>query len=276
MGTAAVLGVVGVAAAGAIGQAVVGRGIATAQGRAAEAELAEARRTRELALAAAEPSPEEITQLDRAVELNEQDIARKTKLLESADPAIIESGRQALRLLQGEEAKTLDPLRRQRQEDRVKLEDQLRGQLGAGFATSTAGIQALNDFDQGTSSVLAQEQDRSLGRLLGIATQVTQTQGLAGSVARAGTLGGLFGRQQERRVAAIQGTPITPFAGAPFVGDIQRGRTTQAAIGQFTRGATTAITLGSILGGRGGGGGFQTGTPISSAGFEASRFRGVA
>ena len=242
--------IVGIGAIGAVAQAAVGAGEAEARGAAAEAELAEARRTRELALEAAEPSAQEIEQADRAVELNEQDIARKERLLASADPAIIESGKQALQLLQGEEARTLDPIRRQRQEDKTRLEDTLRAQLGSGFATSTAGIQALNDFDAETGSLLATEQDRSLGRLLGVATQVTQTQGLAGAVGRAGTLSQLFGAPSRRRVAAITQTPITQFAGAPFVQQAEQARLTREAIGGVTGAATTGLTFGALLGGK--------------------------
>lgn len=250
MGTAAAI--VGVGVAGTVGQVIAGSAGARARGRAAEAELGEARATRELALEAAEPSPEELSQMTRAVELNEQVIARKERLIESADPAVIEAGRQALQLLQGEEAKTLDPIKRQRQEQRSTLQDRLQAQLGTGFETSTAGIQALNDFDQGTDSLLAQEQDRSLGRLLGIAERTTQQQGLAGAASRSINLANLLGGPSRRRVAAIQGTPITPFAGAPFVESAQQAQVIGSAFGQIAGGASTALTLGALTGNLGG------------------------
>lgn len=271
--------VAAIAGGGILGQAVAGAQVAGAQGRIAEAQLAEARRTRELALEAAEPSPEELAQMNRAVELNEQDIARKTKLLESSDPAIIESGRQALRLLQGEEARTLDPIKRRRQEQRDRLNDRLRAQLGSGFQNSSAGIQAISRFDQETDSLLAQEQDRSLGRLLGVAERTSQQQGLAGSVGRAGTLANLFGGPSRRRVAAIQGTPITPFAGAQFAGELQQARNIQGLIGGVTGAATTAVTLGSLLGPRSADVGARPqlgGAQPFTGGFEGGQFFNVA
>jgi hypothetical protein len=243
MGAAAA--VVGAAGAGLAGQFITGRRIAEAQAGAAEAELAEARRTREQAIELAEPTPEELAQIDRAVELNEQDIARKTKLIEASDPAIIEAGRQALQLLRGEEARTLDPVRRARQEQRERLQDTLRSELGSGFATSTAGQQALNRFDQETDSLLAQEQDRSLGRLLGVAERTTQQQGLAGAVRRTGGLADLIAAPGRRQASLISQTPITPFAGAQFVGDIKRAQNLQNLFGQLT--GISAAAGGALL-----------------------------
>ena len=176
--------IIGAGAIGAVGQFIGAQRTAQAQGRAAEAQLAEGRRTQALAMAAAEPSAEEIDRLKSAVKLNEQDIARRTALLESTDPAIIEAGRQALRLLQGQEASTLAPVKRARQETRLTLENQLRKQLGSGFETSSAGIQALARFDQETEALMAQEQDRSLGRLLGVAEKTT-SEGLTNQVGQA-------------------------------------------------------------------------------------------
>lgn len=103
---------VGAIGTGIVGQAIVGERQAQVQGRAAEARLAQQREDRRLSLEAVEPSPEEIAQIERSIELNEQDISRKQRLIDAADPALIEAGQQALRLLQGQEARTLDPIRR--------------------------------------------------------------------------------------------------------------------------------------------------------------------
>ena len=233
--TAAIIG--GATLVGGVLQAGAARRGARAAESAAEAQLAEQRRAQGLALEFAEFSPEEIANLQRAVEVNEQDIARKTELLASVDPALIEAGNQALQLLQGEEARTLDPIRRQRQDERTRLEDQLRSQLGAGFETSTAGIQALNDFDAETGSLLAVEQDRSLGRLLGVSQNVAGLSSLGQNIAAAGSLANLFGEQSRRQVAAITGAPITQ-AGAQFTGDVLGGQIEQRLIGDITGGIT--------------------------------------
>jgi len=228
-----------------------------------------------LAIEAAEPTPEELAQTNRAIELNEQDVVRKERLIESSDPAIIESGRQALQLLRGEEARTLDPIRRERQERRTRLEDRLRSQLGSGFATSTAGSDALNDFDQGTDSLLAQEQDRSLGRLLGVAERTTQQQGLAGSVGRGVALSDLLGAPRRRELAAITQTPTTQFAGAPFVQETLEARNRQQLFGNLVGGASTAATLGAILGGGSPGVGGTLGTQGPGAGGNIGPGRGI-
>ena len=241
----------GVAVAGIVGSVLqrdAAREAASGAQRAAEAQLAEERATRAAALEFADFTPEELAQIESTIALNEQDIERKQELLDSADPALIEAGRQALQLLRGEEAKTLDPIRRQRQEDRLKLEDNLRSQLGTGFATSSAGIQALNDFDSETGSFLAVEQDRSLGRLLGTAQNVEGLASITGNIATGGNLANLLGAGRRRGIAAITQTPITQ-AGAPFVGDVlgaqAQGRFAAGVAGSIGTGLSLAAILGS-------------------------------
>ena len=112
--------------------------LADAIGSAANAQLEQQRADRQLALQLAEPSAMEIQQLEQAIATNTADIARKQKLLASSDPALIAAGEQALALLQGQEAAALDPLRRQRAEQRAQLEQTLAQRLGPDYATSSA------------------------------------------------------------------------------------------------------------------------------------------
>lgn len=271
MGTAAA--VVGATVVGGVLQHNANVRAGRAAGNAAQAQLAEERERRRLALEFAEFSPEELAQAERAIELNEKDIARKEELLASADPALIEAGKQALQLLQGEEAKTLDPIKRQRQEDRRKLEDKLRNQLGPGFATSTAGIQALNDFDAETGSLLAVEQDRSLGRLLGVAQNTANISNIGSNIDRAMNISQLFGNQRSRAISAINGTPITQ-AGAPFVGDVLKHQADAQLIGNLTGAATSGLVLSDILGGKGGGGGTVRALPFTGTFNQNNPFSG--
>lgn len=235
------------AAAGAGAQAQLG----TAQRERAE-EIKLRQESRDLALQAAEFSPEELASLDRATAVNEQDIVRKERILASTDPAIIESGKQALQLLRGEEAATLDPIRRQRQEQRERLRARLRSQLGTGFETSTAGIQALNDFDQGTDTVLSNAQQQSISQLLGISAGFSAA-GLQTNIGAATTLAQVRGQAAGRRVGAITGTPLVPrtttsqFAGAPFVQGALEARADQGLIKGIAGGIGTLA--GPIAGG---------------------------
>lgn len=224
---------------------VIGAGAAS---DAARAEQAVATTDRQRAEQFAAPSPEELAQLNQAVELNDKDIARKEELLASADPALIEAGKQALQLLKGEEAATLAPLRRDLAEAREELEDRLRQQLGSGFATSTAGAQALNDFDAEAGQAVAQEQDRTLGRLLGVAQNIS-AQGLSSNIAASGNIASLFGNIRNRQVNAVTGNPLAPFAGAGSVGRARLGQGFAQFGGQVTQGATMAMLLGGLGGG---------------------------
>lgn len=241
---------------------VTGKKAADAQEAIAMAQLEEQRRTRALATAAAEPTPQEMQQLERSISLNEQDISRKSKLIESSDPALIEAGQQALSLLKGQDAKTLDPIRRQREKERLKLTEKLTAQLGPGFENTTAGIQALSAFDESTANALGSAQQQSLAQLLGVAQNTSASYGVQNNISNSGTLASLFGNQSNRRVAAITGTPVTAV-GAEFVGDLQQARS-QAAL------ANTALNAGLAYATGGGSAAAPTAAKMTSGGGGAA------
>lgn len=118
--------------------------------------------------AASKMTPQELMTLETTVRNDERTIQRESQLLDAVDPAIMEAGKQAYAMLQGQEATTLGPLKQQRARDRQKLTETLRRQLGPGFETSSAGIEALSRFDEGTSSVLGQAQQNAIGQFLGV------------------------------------------------------------------------------------------------------------
>lgn len=218
-----------------------GKKAATAQGNIAEAQLAQQREDRDLALKYAEPTPQELEQLNRSIALNEGDISRKEKLLASSDPAIIEAGEQALKLLRGEEAKTLGPLRNNIAKQEQLLRQKLQAQLGSGYENTTVGIQALQAFNEQSNNAISGAQESALGRLLGVAQDTSSRYGMQSNIANASGLANLFGNISNRRVAAITGAPITN-AGAQFVGDLQSARASQDVVGR-------AINIGSIVAG---------------------------
>ena len=153
-------------------------------------------------------SPQELRALTQALDTQQRALGRQMELFESIDPAVMAASEQALQLLQGEEARALAPIRQERETQRQALVDRLREQLGPGAETSTAGIQALNRFDQETSQVMAGAQQQSLSQLFGIASAGAQgrsalnegTQGVAG-------IGQAFGnaaaRQATTRLGAL-------------------------------------------------------------------------
>lgn len=241
------------------GQRRAGDRAAEAQGGMAQAQLEEQRRTRAAATSAAAPSPQEIQSLQQMITTNNADIARKQKLLDSADPALIEAGHQALDLLQGKEATVMGPMRAEQARQRAKLEDTLRAKLGAGYDTSTAGIQALATFDQQSQLALQGAQQNTLASLLGV-TQGTESQGnLSQNMGIQGAITNIYGNQSNRMVSAINQTPIT-MAGAPFVGDLFSA----VNAGQTARNTGNLISQAGTLAGMYIGGAPSSASPTSS------------
>lgn len=176
-------------------------------GKAAMAQQRQARAAyRETAGIVNPATVQGLASLDRDIANQEKNLARQEKMISMIDPTILEASQQALRLLRGESSSTLAPLQQQRGQQRQKLLNQLREQLGPGAETSSAGLNALNRFDSETSQIFAGAQQQALGNLTGVAGQFSnmrpdmlrEVSGLSGfgqaktglEYQRAGVLGG--------------------------------------------------------------------------------------
>jgi hypothetical protein len=197
-------------------------------------------------------------QLQQAVTLNTQDVARKQKILDSADPALIEAGKQALDMLQGKQAASLAPLQNQRAQQRAALEQNLQKQLGSDYATSTAGIQALNNFDQQTSNLSTQLQQSTLSQFMGYVGMGEQAGNMQNNIGNAAGLSAQRGAINQRQVNALLGTNVDP--GLQFTGSMARANASQAfqqqQFNQFGNPASASQRgenlVGQFLGGGGG------------------------
>lgn len=155
-----------------------GKSAAKNAGRAAQAQQAAAldlqNRTLEFAqtsqanAVSAAQSPQELAALGEAYGAQQKQLTSDQQLLASIDPTIMEASKQALGLLRGENAQSVAPELQARQTQRMKLLNNLRSQLGPGAETSSAGQQALNQFDMQTNQLQSQLQQSSLGQLLGV------------------------------------------------------------------------------------------------------------
>lgn len=150
--------------------------------------------------AAAQPTAEELAFREARLNSLTRDIARRQETLEQLVPEI-----QAL--IGGREARTLAPLREQQSRERAQLEQRLRRQLGSGFATTTAGQQALREFERQSQLATTQAQAQTLG-------QLTQVRGAFGGTPGAAT----------QQLLGTQRIDLAGLAGQPFAGDISRGR----------------------------------------------------
>lgn len=238
--------------------------VADAMGDASNAQLGQQRDDRALALKYAN-SPEEIQQLQQAVQMNMQDVARKQKLLDSSDPAFLEAGKQALSLMQGKQADALKPLQDQRNRDRQALQSQLQARLGPDYAQSSAGIQALNDFDRQSANLSTNLQQQTLGQFMGYAGMSQQFGNQQNNIANASGIANQYGNIAGRQMNAITGNAINPALG--YAGQMANAQNNQQMIGMgmgqmYQNRGQLASTFGSMFGGGGGsvtaGGGAST------------------
>lgn len=254
--------------------ASVGSGLAgAAAGRAQERE---ARSQQNRAIRAAKMTPQEMNEFQNQINQAERTLNRERKVLEAIDPTLIEAGKQAFELLQGKEAAILAPLRRQRQRQKKVLEESLRRRLGSDFETSSAGIEALTQFDLATSDVLANAQQSATSQLLQV-TQSTRGQALQGEAlgleARSRPIN-IIQRAKERELNAITGTGGRV---AETAGSAQRGAA--GVLGSFGKLATFGaenLSQGKNFFGFGkvaaGSGDLDLGDPIATGGFSDLNF----
>lgn len=237
-------------------------GAARAKETQAQAGLTEARQTQEQLLAEAN-DPAALARLESQLDQQERQVARQEQLIEATDPALKEAARQALGLLQGREASSLAPVRQQRERQRNVLLNTLREQLGPGAETSTAGIQALTQFDAETGSLLAGQQQSTLSGLLGLTAQVRPDVG--GEIGRLSNLTGAkfnrIGGALTRGGNLIQSAfaPTISSAGSQFVGQGVRARQMQSIGDDIFKGGLAIATGGKSLFGESIGGGEGTG-----------------
>lgn len=224
----------GAAAMGGLGlvQGIMGDNAASAAQDQANAQLDQEKQDRTLAQQYAN-NPAQLAALQEAITTNQQDISNKQKVLASVDPALIEAGKQALQLEQGKSAASLAPIQNQRAAGRSALQSQLQQQLGSGYATSSAGIQALNNYDQQTSNLMNNAQQSAISTYLGSAQNSANTNSLSNATNALTGISNGYGSMSANAIGALRGTPISS-AGAGSVGQLASARAGSAAIGQVS------------------------------------------
>lgn len=190
------------AAAGSIGGAIIQSQAAKKIARSQlEAEQARIAKIEELG----KMTPWELANFEKQQVQIEKGIARQEKLLAAADPVLLESGRQALQMLQGGESAAAAPVMQARARQRQQLESQLRNRLGSGYATSSSGIEALTRFDQETQTLNSQIMSQLMNYSAG-------AYGAAGAgfqgAQQFGQLAQGLGRIQERQISGITQAPL--------------------------------------------------------------------
>lgn len=85
-------------------------------------------------------------------------ISKQQAQVDAMAPQVGQAGKDLYDLLSGKASAMLAPIQQQRDQQRLQLQNQLASQMGGGYATSTAGIQALMTFDTQTASMMSQTQ----------------------------------------------------------------------------------------------------------------------
>lgn len=164
---------------------------------------------------------------DQGIASQEKNLSRQEQLVSQIDPTIIEASQQALRLLRGEQSSTLGPLKAQRDQQRQKLVNSLREQLGPGAETSTAGIQALTRFDSESANIFSGAQQQALGNLGNLSTQFNSTRpDIFREIAGLGSL-----NQNKYQLGANQANFYSQLGGQEF-GNTIAGANALQGIGQ--------------------------------------------
>jgi hypothetical protein len=211
-------------------------------------------------------SVQALTSLDRDIANQDKNLSRQEQLISQLDPTIIEASQQALKLLRGEQSSTLAPVQAQRTQQRQKLVNSLREQLGPGAETSTAGIQALTRFDSETNNLMAGQQQSALAGLGNVSSQFSsQRPDMFREIMGLSSLGQQkFGVESQRAsMLSNARAGLQQTAGAQYTGDLLRAQSQQAQINQVMQlggtaagfavggpgGAAAGSTLGGVLGG---------------------------
>jgi hypothetical protein len=232
----------GVSAAASIAGAAMGaganQGIASAQEATAQANRAQA-------LQFAAPTPQEMQSISDQINnqsryqaIQQASVDRDTGILNSLDPALVTAGQQANQLMQGQSAAIIQPMLQQQALQRGQLQQQLAAQLGPGWATSSAGVAAMNSFNTQANLSTAQAQMTAFNQVsqfLNFGTQssnainASDRSGFEANARMSGEILGEEGNIQQRQVGAALGTQNQTFAsaGSQFAGQAATGASIQ-------------------------------------------------
>lgn len=241
----------GLVAAGALGNMFSGKAAAGAQKDIAEQNLAFQLATQgqavNLAVVAAQKGTPDINDFlaaKKQIDASERGVERLETLIGSLDPALIAAGTEVKKLIEGQEAKILAPMRAERARQRANLIGRLRAEQGEGFELSTAGQAALQRFDEKTVRLETEGQQSALQSVTQFIVGASSARPKESAVT---TLAGTeFGIRDLLRKAELHARtiPINALLGAatPQSQDISPQLTAQAQQSFFD----TFTTLGTV------------------------------
>lgn len=227
--TGAITGLVG-AGVGVAGLVKSGQNADKAQQgslQALQMQIDERKRITDSARSQASLSPNEIKSINNllatkgaALSASMSSIAKQQAELDAMDPNVKAAGAELYKTLTGEATKVLAPIEKRLQRQRQERMNQLQSQLGPGFMTSSAGIEAMNKFDTDSAMALNDVQQKYLSNItqsyLGLSGQQLQGQAsVTNSIGnvfnqQAGidqSVAGMYSHEQDRKMNAELGSP---------------------------------------------------------------------
>lgn len=197
---------------------------AEAAGAAASAQERMARQQQELilergqaeqdaAMELAAASPQELIAYEKQLDTALSQIARRQRMIDAIDPALMEASEQVLALLQGEEAGLTKASNQQRQMQRQELINTLRAQYGPGAETSSIGQQALQRFDSETNMLTQNTQQSALATAFGIASSAPGLTDINSAMSGLQSAGSNFSNLQQRQLDARMQTGSNILSG---------------------------------------------------------------
>lgn len=198
---------------GAMGIAGALMGGQAAQGMTT-AQFETAKQQQNLALDMASPSPEQIQNMQQQTDIAQANLTRQKAILDSADPAMMELGKQTLAMLQGnKQVGTNATMQRQIQQQRTQLQNKLQAQLGPGWQQTTAGQQAMSQFDANAASGLQVNQQNQINNNLGHLAPIS-ANGLGQSAAMFGGINNQYQAQNALKAGIVKDTAGNIIKGA--------------------------------------------------------------
>src|ERR1035437_3180153 len=277
-----IIGSIGVAAsiAGEVVSANGASNAATAQGQIAMAQEARANQ----AMAFAAPTAAELNTLNSQIDNYSQAHAQAqstlstlgTQIQKSYGDNIIQMGQQLHDQLSGQDSGIAKSAQVQLDRQRQQLQQSLVEKMGPGALTSTAGIQALNNFDLQSTNQMANLRQNTISTMVG---NLSSMQGSESSAVQginsvnsslSGMLNQIQGAQagiQTRQANAAIGTISSQ--GGQYVQAVQQGKADQAL-------GTGIASIGANITGQALGAGIKAAnpTPMTDSNFTAPTLGG--
>jgi hypothetical protein len=220
---------------------------------------------------AAQMSPQEISSINQmlttqtsSLSASLNSISTMQNQLNAMSPQVQAAGQDYYNLLTGQSAAILAPLQQQQTQQRNQLMDQLAGTMGPGFMSSSAGIQALTNFDNQSAITLNNAQMNAIQTVgsqymagagmqeqgqygVGAQIQGAYGQSIATTQAAAGAYASNTALQTNATLGAMSANPLNPFGVSTAAGAV-----TAAAPGTSAGTAMIGQGVGNALGGFGG------------------------